>query len=100
MPSSVVISPPPCADLEPRLNSVISGLTKQPGAEGQHQNSGAEHQQLRACCDLESHHGFEGGHDQGHHDHLGELLFGSIQRLDVQQVAPNVRRLLLAWINV
>ena len=79
MPSCFVNFPSfPCAYIEQRLNSVICGLTKQTGAEGQHQNSVADHQKLCACCDLESHHGFEGGHDQDHHDLLGEFLFETI----------------------
>ena len=65
---------------------MISGLAEQPGAEGQHQNAGAEHQQFRAGGDLKSHHGFEGGHDQGNHDHLGEFLFEAVERIDVEQI--------------
>ena len=80
--------------------SVISGLAQQPGAEGQHQDAGAEHQQRRAGGDRKTHHGFEGGHDQGHHNHLGEFLFEAVERSDVEQIAAEFGLFPMAWVDV
>jgi len=46
------------------------------------------------------HQQFVGGHDQGDHDHFGELLIQAIERLDVEQVSPHRGGFLLARIDV
>ena len=80
--------------------SVLPGTADQPAAEGQHQHTTAVLQQLGDGVHLNAHHGFESGHDQGHNDHFGELLFEGVQRIDVEQIAPEVGGILLAWIDV
>ena len=82
------------------LSSVFFDLADQPGTQSQHQHPCAKHQQLRGCADLEIHHQFERGHDQGNHDHFGELLLQAIERLDGEQIPPHGGLILLARIDV
>ena len=66
---------------------MFAGASDQVGAERQHQHTCAVLNQLGDGGHLKAHHHFERGHDQGNDDHLGELLFQTIEVLDVQQVA-------------
>ena len=73
-----------------QIASVRPDSADQPGAEGQHQHSAAVLQQLADRVHFETHHHFKGGHDQGHDDHLGQLLLEAVEGIDVEQVAAQV----------
>ena len=69
------------------IRSKCAASADQPGAEGEHQHTATELQEIAHAAHFQAHHQLERGHDQGQDDHLGELLFEAVEGVDVEQIA-------------